>query len=337
VDPGKSPGDGYYGAKPLTDEPFRFRADLDRIAHDIDAPFLIAVSGGPDSMAMLNLAADAFPGRVTAATVDHGLRPEAADEAEIVAAHCKIIGVAHATLKPTTPIVGASIQAQARASRYALLAEHARASGAGAILTAHHVDDQAETFLMRAARGSGLAGLAGIRARTKIAGVTVLRPLLDWRRAELRAIVRRAEVPFVDDPSNHDDRHDRTRFRRLLGENEWLDPPHLARSAAALAETDADVRAIVGWLWDERAIVGRGDVRLGVEGLPRELLRRLARRAIGLIRTDAAITQPDWNDSTNIEPLLDALTVGKRSTQAGVVVSPRGGGWRFRVAPARRS
>ncbi len=321
----------------MTDESLRFRADLDRIADDIDGMFLVAVSGGPDSMAMLTLAADAFPGRITAATVNHGLRVEAADEAAIVAAYCKTIGVAHASLAPAVPIAGASIQAQARASRYALLADHARAVGAEAILTAHHVDDQAETFLMRAARGAGLAGLAGIRARTEIAGVTILRPLLDWRRAELRAIVRRAEVPFVDDPSNHDDRHDRTRFRRLLGENEWLDPPHLARSAATLAETDADVRAIVEWLWSERAVVTDGEVRLAIEGLPRELLRRLARRAIGSVRADARIVQPEWSDSTNIERLLDALAAGKRATQAGVVVSPRGGGWRFRVAPARRT
>ncbi len=321
----------------MTDEALRFRADLDRIAHGIERPFLVAVSGGPDSMAMLTLASEALPGRIMAATVDHGFRVEAAEEAAAVAAHCARIDVPHATLTPAAPIAGASIQAQARASRYALLADHARSAGAGAILTAHHIDDQAETFLMRAARGSGLAGLAGIRARTEISGLIVLRPLLDWRRAELRAIVRRGEVPFVDDPSNQDDRHDRTRFRRLLGENEWLDPPHLARSAATLAETDADVRAIVEWLWSERAVRADGEVRLTTAGLPRELLRRLARRAIGCVRADAAIEQPLWTDSANIERLLDALMTGKRSTQAGVLVSPRGGGWRFRVAPARNT
>ncbi|MEG3164849.1 tRNA lysidine(34) synthetase TilS [Sphingomonas sp. PB2P19] len=321
----------------MTDETLRFRADVDRIARDTNRPLLIAVSGGPDSMAMLALATEAFPGRVMAATVDHGLRAAAADEAAMVAAYCATTDVAHATLMPTAPIAGASIQAQARANRYALLADHARAVGAGAILTAHHVDDQAETFLMRAARGSGLAGLAGIRARTEIAGVTVLRPLLDWRRAELRAIVRRADIPFVDDPSNHDDRHDRTRFRRLLDQNEWLDPPHIAHSAATLAEADSDVRAIVAWIWGERAVVAGGEVRLATDGLPREVLRRLARRAIGSVRADAQIVQPDWNDSVNIERLLDALMAGKRATQAGVVASVRGGGWRFRVAPARRT
>ena len=80
-----------------------------------------------------------------------------------------------------------------------------------------------------------------------------------------------------------------------------------------------------------------GEVRIAIEGLPRELLRRLARRAIGSVRVDAQIAQPEWRDSTNIERLLDALIAGKRGTQAGVVVSPRGGAWRFRVAPARRN
>ncbi|MEG8032170.1 tRNA lysidine(34) synthetase [Sphingomonas aurantiaca] len=204
-------------------------------------------------------------------------------------------------------------------------------------MTGHHADDQAETFLMRAARGSGLAGLAGVRARTEVHGVTVIRPLLDWRRAELRAIVRRGEVPFFDDPSNHDDRHDRTRFRRLLGDNEWLGTPNLARAAAALAETDTDVRAMVDWIWADRAKVGGGEVKLAVDRLPREILRRLARRAIGTVRAEAGIATPEWTEAANIEKLLDSLMAGKRTTQAGIIASVRGNVWRFREAPPRRA
>ena len=298
---------------------------------------LIAVSGGPDSMAMLTLALAAYPGRVAVATIDHRLRPAAAEEAAMVAEHCGALGLPHATLVPAEPIAGASIQAAARHARYALLTAHARAIGAEALATAHHVDDQAETFLMRAARGSGIAGLAGVRVRATIDGVTVIRPLLEWRRAELRAIVRRLEVPFVDDPSNHDPAHDRTRFRRLLDANEWLGPPQIARSAAALAEADGDVRAIVAWLWSSRASATGNTVRIDVAGLPRELTRRLARRAIGQVIETAGIVAPKWSDSANIEALLDAIAVGKRATQAGVVVSPQDDIWRFRPAPARRS
>lgn len=322
--------------RPMTEEGRRFAADYARLASDIAVP-LLAVSGGPDSMAMLTLAHEALRGGFTVASVDHRLRAEGATESAMVAAHCAALGVPHATLSPVTPIAGASIQAQARVTRYALLADHARVTGAGAILTAHHADDQAETFLMRAARGSGLAGLAGVRARTDVSGAVVIRPLLDWRRAELRAIVRRAEVPFFDDPSNQDDRHDRTRFRRLLGANEWLGTPNLARAAAALADTDSDVRAMVEWIWTERARESGGEVRLSVGNVPRELLRRLVRRAIGVVRTEAGIVAPDWTDGANVEKLLDALIAGKRATQAGVVVSVRGDVWRFREAPPRRA
>lgn len=318
----------------MTEEGRRFAADFARLASGVANP-LFAVSGGPDSMAMLTLAHESLPPGFTVASIDHRLRPEALAESAMVAAHCARLGIPHATLAPSEPITGASIQAQARTTRYALLTDHARAIGAGALVTGHHADDQAETFLMRAARGSGLAGLAGVRARTEIHGVIVIRPLLDWRRAELRAIVRRGEVPFFDDPSNHDDRHDRTRFRRLLDENEWLGTPNLARAAAALAETDTDVRAMVDWIWTERAKLGGGEVKLVVDNLPREILRRLARRAIGIVRADAAIESPDWSDATNIEKLLDALMAGKRSTQAGVIVSVRGTVWRFREAPPR--
>lgn len=320
----------------MTEEGRRFAADFARLASDFTNP-LLAVSGGPDSMAMLTLAHEALPPGFTVASIDHRLRPEAVEESAMVAAHCATLGISHATLAPSEPITGASIQAQARTTRYALLTDHARAIGAGALVTGHHADDQAETFLMRAARGSGLAGLAGVRARTEVHGITVVRPLLDWRRAELRAIVRRAEVPFFDDPSNHDDRHDRTRFRRLLGENEWLGTPNLARAAAALAETDTDVRAMVEWIWAERGKVGGGEVKLAVEKLPREILRRLARRAIGTVRTDAGIVAPEWTEAANIESLLDSLMAGKRTTQAGIIASVRGDVWRFREAPPRRA
>ncbi|USU03753.1 tRNA lysidine(34) synthetase TilS [Sphingomonadaceae bacterium OTU29THOMA1] len=328
---------------PNASEPFarqaeRFHQDLIRtLGHEPRGPTLFAVSGGPDSMAMLTLAAATFAGRVQAVTVDHRLRAAAADEAAMVAAHCAMLRVPHAILTPAEPIAGASIQAAARTARYALLAAHACETGAEVLATAHHVDDQAETFLMRAARGSGIAGLAGVRPRATIDGVTVIRPLLEWRRAELRAIVRRAEVPFVDDPSNQDPAHDRTRFRRLLDANEWLGPPQLARSAAALAEADGDVRAIVAWLWSSRASARGNVVRIDVDGLPRELTRRLARRAIGLVIDTAGLVAPRWSDSVNIEALLDALAAGKRATQAGVVVNPQGTEWRFRPAPARRS
>ncbi|WP_235515808.1 tRNA lysidine(34) synthetase TilS, partial [Sphingomonas sp. Leaf10] len=208
-------------------------------------PLALAISGGPDSMAMLALAAAAFPQAIIAATVDHRLRPASADEAAMVASYCNANQILHATLAPDRPPAGASIQAQARHLRYALLADWALAANAVALATAHHADDQAETFLMRAARGSGPAGLAGIRPRWDFrsdrwaasptrtpakAGVRpeaaapalpIIRPLLTWRRADLRTLA--TDLPFVDDPSNADPRHDRTHARVLLATGR-LDP-----------------------------------------------------------------------------------------------------------------
>ncbi|EZP51089.1 tRNA lysidine(34) synthetase TilS [Sphingomonas sp. RIT328] len=328
---------------PSVSDPFALAAE--RFHHDVNralggeprGTILLAVSGGPDSMAMLTLATATFAGRISVATVDHRLREAAADEAVMVANHCALLHVPHATLLPVAPITGASLQAAARQVRYRLLADHARAVGAAAVATAHHADDQAETFLMRAARGSGIAGLAGVRARAVIDGATVIRPLLEWRRAELRAIVRRAEAPFVDDPTNADPAHDRTRFRRLLDANEWLGAPQLARAAAQLAEADGDVRAITDWLWSSRATVDGAQVQIDMAGLPRELVRRLVRRGIGLVIESAAIVAPKWSDSANVEALLDAVGGGRRATQAGVVVQPQRDLWRFRPAPARRT
>ncbi|TPG41423.1 tRNA lysidine(34) synthetase TilS [Sphingomonas koreensis] len=291
-------------------------------------------------MAMLALAAAAFPGQVIAATVDHGLRAEAAGEAAMVGEVCAALDVPHTTLTTDEPIAGASLQAQARRIRYGLLSDWARANAATLLATAHQADDQAETFLMRAARGAGLSGLAGVRAARLIddadAPILLVRPLLEWRRAELRAIVRRAGLPFVDDPANDDARHDRTRFRRLLGDNEWLDPPRLARAASHLADADADLRHVADWLWDRRRTVGGAAVRIDMSGAPRGIRRRLAARAIGAVRRAGGITAPDWSAEANIEPLLDALDRGKAATHAGVLVRHEGETWLFKPAPPRR-
>ncbi len=319
----------------------------------------LAVSGGPDSMAMLALAADAFPGQVIAATVDHGLRRESGDEAAIVAAFCAQIGVAHETLPVTEPRDPRdNLHDWARGQRYALLKRWAVDQGARILATAHHADDQAETFLMRAARGSGVAGLAGIRAHQVIEArfhvseeplvydafnLDLIRPLLGWRVAELRSLVQASGIPFVDDPSNVDNRFDRTAFRALLRDTALLDPRQIARSAAYAAEADAALRAMERWLWDTRKVTPTGvddpeyQTWIDVAGLPRELKRRLSRSAIAGVRDVNGITRPDFSDATNIESLLDALDDGKSATQAGILVVPKDTIWRFLAAPPRRS
>ncbi len=331
----------------------RFHADLTRVAgEEPQGPVALAISGGPDSMAMLVLANAAFPDRIVTATVDHRLRIGSGEEAAMVGRYAAGLGVPHHTLKADTPIGAVNLQARARVTRYALLKRWAVEVGAHVLATGHHADDQAETFLMRANRGSGLSGLSGIRQCTKdgvtfpiasmplshsVHTLTIVRPLLHWRRATLRAIAKAARVPFVDDPSNRDDRFDRARMRRFVEGQDLLDPAQLARAATYLGEADADLRAMRDWLWRSRRLASDVyEVRLDVDDLPRTLRRMLARLAIGDIRLFQGITRPDFPEGTNIEPLLDALGAGRSATQAGVLASADGAVWLFREAPPRR-
>lgn len=293
-------------------------------------PLAIAVSGGADSLALLLLAHNEFGDRVRALTVDHGLRADSAGEAAAVAAICARLGVPHATLRWTGDKPAANVQAAARAARYRLMADWCAAQGVALLATAHHADDQAETLLMRLARGAGLGGLAGVRAlRPLVAGVTLLRPLLDARRDALAAIVAAAGLTPADDPSNRDPRYDRTRARRWLAAQGDLDAAPVAASAAHLAEAEAALAWTADLAWAGRAVVAPGRVELDADGLPRELQRRLVGRALGALGA-GALRGPD------VDRLLDRLAAGHAATLGGI--SARAGKvWRFSVAPPRRS
>jgi tRNA(Ile)-lysidine synthase len=301
---------------------------LDRLAPDGDLG--LAVSGGPDSLALLLLAARARPGRVRAATVDHGLRPESVGEAAIVAARCAELGVPHDILSVAVE-PGASLQAQAREARYAALGEWAGRQGLAAVATAHHADDQAETLLMRLARGSGVGGLAGIREERALApGVRLIRPLLGLRKADLVAVVEGAGWRGVDDPSNHDPRHDRTQARALLGGTPWLEPERLARSAAALADAAEALDAMTAREWAEE-VRREGEVFAYRPSPLREVRRRIAAQAIGELNRQASVRGPD------LDRLVGALDGGRGGTLAGVMVRAEGDEWLFRLAPPRRT
>lgn len=315
--------------EPAVDQVARFRRDLEALT-DPPAPRLaVAVSGGPDSLALLLLAAAAFPGRVAAATVDHGLRSEAAAEAALVASHCADLGVPHETLIVEVATAGEGLQAAARDARYAALAAWMARHGLPILLTGHHLDDQAETLLMRLGRGSGVAGLAGIRASAPLpGGGTVHRPLLGWRRTELAAIVAATGWEAVADPSNDDDRFARTQVRRHLEQSAWLDPPALARSAAALADAEEALQRFTEDLASAR-IVRRADaITADLAGLPAEIARRLLLRCLRLVAPDAAPR------GEQLAALLASLRRGETATLAGVKCSG-GGTYRFTSAPPR--
>lgn len=309
----------------------RFVADLDAVIAP-DGPIGIAVSGGPDSLALLLLAAAARPGKIEAATIDHALREGARAEAEMVADLCRTLGVPHAILTARWEVnPDTAIQERARDKRYRLLgywAEERRLSG---IVTAHHADDQAETLLMRLTRGSGVRGLAAMRPRAVAPGahVRLARPLLGWRHAELEAICAEAGIEPARDPSNEDDRFERVRVRRAIGQNGWLDAGGVAKSAAILAEADDALRWAAEMEW-ERAVDERRDrIVYRPDGAPGEILRRVVGRALRKLATEG---DSDLRGS-EVDRLLATLADGGTATLRGVLCTG-GSAWRFeRAAP----
>lgn len=312
----------------------RFRRDLDALVAK-GAPIGIAVSGGPDSLALLLLAATARPGEVEAATVDHSLREESRAEAEMVAALCERLDVPHSILtvewgqKPAT-----GLQERARAARYGLLAAWARERGLRALLTAHHLDDQAETVFMRLVRGSGISGLAGMRrvAPTPGSDVPLVRPLLGWRRSELEQVCAEAQVAPIMDPSNEDEQFERVRTRRALAEADWLDPRAIALSAAHLGEADAALRWATTQAWDRSVITNGREIVFAVAGVPREIRRRIVTRSITALANEG---QGSPLRGGELNRLLSVLASGGRATIRGVLCSG-GPQWRFAKAPPRR-
>src|SRR5438445_1922092 len=217
------------------------------------APALVlAVSGGPDSIALMWLAARwrrSFKRgpRLIAVTADHGLSPEAAREARNVKRLAQALELEHRTLRWRGAKPKAGLPAAARDARYRLLAQAARQGGATHIVTAHTRDDQAETLLMRMLRGSGITGLAAMARETERDGVRLARPLLEISKAQLIATLNRAKIAFADDPTNRDKSFTRPRLRALMPQlaAEGGDARNLARLAARLARANAAVDVLV--------------------------------------------------------------------------------------------
>ena len=216
------------------------------------APALVlAVSGGPDSVALMWLAARwrralARGPQLIAVTVDHGLRPEAAREARDVKRLAQSLDLPHRTLRWTGAKPKTGLPAAARAARYRLLAQAARQSRATHILTAHTRDDQAETLLMRLLRGSGIAGLAAMARETERDGLRLARPFLDVSKSQLIATLEKAGIDFADDPTNRDVSFTRPRMREVMPAlaAEGGDARSLARLASRLARANAAVEVL---------------------------------------------------------------------------------------------
>jgi tRNA(Ile)-lysidine synthase len=325
-------------------------ATPDRLFAALDqaAAIVAAVSGGPDSIALMHLLARWSAGRsgpaLIVATVDHGLRPESADEAAFVAREAAALGLPHRTLAWTGEKPRTRLQEAAREARYRLLVESARQEGASHLATAHTLDDQAETVMMRIARGSGLTGLAGMRAERDLDGIRHVRPLLSCPKAALVGLCEREEWPFVTDPSNRNEHFARVRWRRILPAlaAEGLTAERLARLAqrAARAEAALDVKASEALTLAAPTQDGEGVVldgrRLGEE--PFEIALRMLSRALGtagLSRDPSRLHRLE----TCTQRLREALRAGEalRVTVAGALVRlDRTGRLAIRPEPPRR-
>jgi tRNA(Ile)-lysidine synthase len=240
----------------LTDA--EFAAALEVIAEFESAPFLaVAVSGGPDSLALTILAdrwARARGGRIRALTVDHRLRPESADEVRRLRGWLTMRGIRHEVLVWLAAKPATGIEAKARDARYRLLLRWCREQGCLNLLAAHHHDDQRETHLIRRRAGSGPDGLAGMSAVREFADCRLLRPLLGVEKARLADFLAAERQPAISDPSNLDPAFERARLR-------------LAGTAAANGPESATITAV---------LAGLGRARQRREGIRDRLLARAA-------------------------------------------------------------
>ena len=311
------------------------------------APALVlAVSGGPDSVALMWLAARWRKGfargpKLIAVTIDHGLREEAAREAREVKRLARHLDIEHRTLRWTGDKPSRGVPAAARDARYRLLAQAARNARASHVLTAHTRDDQAETLLMRLVRGSGIVGLSAMARESERDGILLARPLLEVPKARLIATLDKANIVFADDPTNRDTAFTRPRLRALLPllAAEGGDARGLARLASRLARANVAVEVLADGA--EHYLALKADRSPGFDAhafacLPEEIRLRLLRRSLDRIGHEGPA------ELGKVEALLATLDEAiaaqsaLKTTLAGAVVSLARGRIRIEPAPLRR-
>lgn len=271
------------------------------------------------------------------ATVNHGLRAEAADECRLVENLCRKLDISCTIID--TMLAKGNVQQEARQARYTALADWATREGIRTILTAHHADDQAETLLMRLNRGSGLSGLVGVRERRQIdaTGIEVARPLLGFRRSELQTVIDGAGVVVADDPSNRDTAYDRVRARQNLERSDWIDVAGVARSANLIEESWSMVESLAAedftlhakaygeaFAYDPFAASGVERVPVWIE-------------VVRMIAGDLGVTLARGDAAKIVAALQDARKVNVGRVSAEAIEKEGANYWSFRREPPRRT
>lgn len=315
---------------------------------------VLAVSGGPDSVALMWLAARWRKAlkkgpRLVAVTVDHGLRKEAAREARDVRQLAAALEIEHRTLRWRGDKPKTGLPSAARDARYRLLARAAKSCGASHILTAHTRDDQAETVVMRLSRGSGIAGLAAMARQSDRDGVVLARPFLDVPKARLVATLEKAGIAFADDPTNHDLRFTRPRLRALMPvlAAEGADARGLVRLAMRLARANEALDVMTDGAERYLASIGGDAPMTGFDlaafaALSAEIRVRLLMRTINRVGHEGPA------ELGKVEALLEAIDQAVsgnkpaaggarlKQTLAGAVISIAKGRIQFAPAPPRK-
>lgn len=311
----------------LSEQAASLRSELRaRLPDQLPKRLGVAVSGGGDSVALMHLLheiAQSEETEIFAATVDHGLRPASAQEAETVAAQAARLGISHETRRWQGWDGAGNLQDQARQARYALLTDWARDNGIGAIALGHTADDQAETVLMRLGRAAGVTGLSAMPPAHHRDEIEILRPMLGITRQQLRDYLAEIGVSWVEDPSNHDTRFDRIKARQAL---DGLKPLGIsAETLSRVAENLAQARDALAMYTQESArkvaFAEAGDVlldRAGFAALPAEIRRRLVVGCIGWI---AGPGYPPRQSA--VDQAISALETGQAGAVGGCLLIPQ--------------
>lgn len=298
----------------------------------------VGVSGGADSMALLHLlcAWNKSAGNqldLTALTVDHGLRAESATEAAAVGAWARDLGIKHRTLIWDDEKPSSNIEAVAREARYRLIGEWCVENRVQTFMTAHHFDDQAETFLMRLVRGSGVAGLSAIAEERSLGGgfasIRLLRPLLKIPKIDLTALLQDVQQPWVEDPSNEDGEFTRARLRNMREtfENLGLTSERIVATANRMSEANMVLQRAADLLWQQAASVSPfGEVVLDRKALmdgEADTRRRVLAHALKAV--SGTNFGPRYERLLRLEKAITADQTGSGVTLHGCKITDKGG------------
>jgi tRNA(Ile)-lysidine synthase len=282
-----------------------------------DKNIAIACSGGADSLALAHLLAAKYA--VTALIVNHNLRPAAKTEAAATAKILKQLGIKHAILTYKGRAPTKNVQEEARKIRYKLLADYCKKHGIKTIATAHHADDNAENFLLRLARGSGVDGLAAMPYATQINGLRVIRPLLNHTKQELVAYLKAHKIKWVEDATNKTSKYKRNSLRHALEKVE--DKELITRRINLASQNLARVRSFLEQETAKALKTCLKNNQLDIKKLAKlhdEITFRVL--AASIAKFSPKPKSPRFEE---LKTLLAALQNGQKKTLAGLIFTPK--------------